>query len=107
MLEKIGRNPLFHLAKTYWRYAAGRRRTLVFYVLLADVAVLVSLTSPLIMGRVMNAIQSLSGEERLAQVEKLLLLWVGVGFLFWSLHGQRRLDHKIVSLPMRWHKDHH
>ena len=124
MFKKLANNPLCHLVSVMWRHAEGSRRTIVVYTLMAVCAVLVSLMFPLVMAKVMNAVEKESGGALLSTSGLYLVLSVVVGVSFWAFHGPSRvietilgyeirrtmqvsLFRKVTLMPMRWHKTHH
>ncbi|MCB0336431.1 MAG: ABC transporter ATP-binding protein, partial [Bdellovibrionales bacterium] len=124
MLKSAKSNAIVHLAMVMWNYAKGYRRTVVVYVLLAIGAVCADLCLPLVIGKLMNAVQSLRGEALMTQAFWLCLAYVGIGFVFEVLHRPSRilevgvafrvkkamqsdLFRKVTKLPMRWQRDNH
>jgi ABC-type multidrug transport system fused ATPase/permease subunit len=107
-----------------WGYAEGSRKTIVLYTIMAIGAVLLSLVFPLVMAKVMNAIEKESGAALLSSSGRLLVLAVMIGISFQALHGPSRvletvlgyeirrmmqvsLFRKVTLMPMSWHKTHH
>ena len=107
-----------------WRHSKGRRHTVLLYLTLSVLAIGVQLVLPLVMARLMDNLQALSGAALADETRRLLSLHVALGFLFWFLHGPSRalevgiafqikyafqegLMKRVTRLPMRWHKDHH
>jgi ATP-binding cassette, subfamily B, bacterial len=121
---KLTNNPICHLVSVMWGYAEGSRKTIVMYTIMAIGAVLVSLVFPLVMAKVMNAVEKESGAALLSSSGQFLVLVVLVGVSFWALHGPSRvfetilgyeirrimqvsLFRKVTLMPMSWHKTHH
>lgn len=124
MKKTMQRNAIAHLATVMWRNAEGCRGWVVLYAVMAALAVLAGLVCPLVIAKLMNAVQTLSGDALVERSEWLLGLYVLLGLLFWALHGparviettvaftvkrafQTRLFRKVTALPMSWHRDHH
>lgn len=117
-------NVFVHLVSIMWRHSRGHRFGVVAYLSLSIFAIVVQLMTPLVMAQLMNSLQLFSGEALANEAKRLLLIYVGLGFLFWFLHGPSRLletaiaykvKHafqdwmmkRVTSLPMKWHKDNH
>jgi len=115
---------LFHLCRALWRHARGHHRGVVVYMSMSILAVLVQLAAPLLMARLMDAVQQLKGPELAAQAWQLLGLYALTGVIFWCLHGPSRvmetsiafhikrafqvsLMEKVTALPVSWQRDHH
>lgn len=124
MVSKRKQNAIVHCAVKMWENAAGNRANVVLYVALAIGAVLVGLASPLLIGRLMNAVQSQNGTELLKTSATLLFSYALLGVIVWALHGPSRvmesvnafivkrefqttLFKKVTLLPMSWHRAHH
>lgn len=124
MFKKLSNNPICHLVSVMWRHAKGSRGTIVGYTIMAVAAVLVSLVFPLVMAKVMNAVEKESGAALLSTSGQYLVLVVLVGVSFWAFHGPSRvfetilgyeirrimqvsLFRKVTLMPMSWHKTHH
>ena len=123
-MKRLQSNAIVHLAVMLWRSAAGFRRWVVLYALLAGAAVLVALAAPLVMAQVIQAVQTLSGAALVERTEWCLLVYVSLGVLFWMLHGpsrviettiafrvkrvlQTELFRKVTALPLSWQRLHH
>lgn len=118
-------NPLVHLVRTAWAHAAGHRGRFVLYVVLSSTSLGIVLTEPYLIGRMLNAMQSIDDRDRLwSQLLFYLACYIGIQVGFWSLHGpsrvierdlayrirteyQMRLFNIVLALPVQWHKDHH
>lgn len=124
MFKKLSNNPICHLVSVMWRHAEGSRGTIICYTIMAVAAVLVSLVFPLVMAKVMNAVEKESGAALLSTSGQYLVLVVLVGVSFWAFHGPSRvfeailayeirrimkvsLFRKVTLMPMNWHKTHH
>lgn len=108
-----------------WRYAKGRRRSLVLFVVLFLIANSLYLLEPFVIGQLLNAIQQTSvGPETSSTLLWLFLAMIGVSVGFWFFHGPARVleqdigfhirahfvDHLyriLMRLPIQWHRDHH
>lgn len=124
MFHRMKNNPVVNLLRVMWLNARGKRGWMVAYMLFASLAIVVDLSRPLIIAELMNAVQFLRGEELIERATFLLALFVGLGVLFWLLHGpsrfvetvmayviksrhQSKLFRKITELPTKWHRDNH
>src|SRR5882672_3974921 len=114
------------VAKLYaalWRHAEGRRRQVVFFVVLLVLAQVVRLTIPWFFGEAVNALQ-VYGMGGLTQARNDLLLMLAAVGVAWTMHGPARiverftalvvrerfadtLHAKALALPVRWHEQHH
>lgn len=124
MFKKLTHNPICHLVSVMWRHAEGARGTIITYTIMAIGAVLISLVFPLVMAKVMNAVEKESGAALLSTSGQYLALVVLLGVSFWALHGPSRvfetilgyeirrvmqvsLFRKVTLMPMSWHKTRH
>jgi ATP-binding cassette subfamily B protein len=124
MFKVLLRNPIAHLTIIMWKHAEGSRRWVVLYSVMAVLAIMVSLLAPLIMAKVLDAVQRLHGDELISFSTQYLGIYLSIGVAFWFLHGPSRvietvmgfhvkrafqmaLFHKVTSLPMSWQKSHH
>jgi ATP-binding cassette subfamily B protein len=116
-------NPIVYLARVLWRFSEGNRKKVVLYLTLLVIANIIGLTSPLIVGYLLNTIQ----QEGLTNLPKLIaisLLFLVPPIGFWLFHGPARiievknaflaranfrkyLVDGIMALPIAWHTDHH
>ncbi len=109
------------LFRVVWRLAADRRRTQVLYLALFVVAQLISLCQPLVVGALLNAVQTNAGWPALWP---LLVLLFGMELGFWIFHFPARVIERqlafhlrvafreemtraVCELPMKWHRAHH
>lgn len=124
MKEKRG-NVLVNLVRTEWRYLGNRKKMFVFYTVLFVISNLVALSTPLIIGLIFNSIQeTITTDYELNRLIFQISILLFVNIAFWIFHGSARvLEQKtgffvyrnytndkirnILSLPLKWHKDHH
>ncbi|CAN5530179.1 ABC transporter ATP-binding protein [soil metagenome] len=116
-------NPYFALLGTCWKFAyQEKRRYIIIYSLFIGANLIIAMT-PIIYGWFINGLQK-------EGVNYLKYAWIyGISYLLlklleWSLHGPARimernlafkisqnfmedLYHKVLHLPLEWHKDHH
>jgi len=122
--ERSG-NPLVNVLKEEWKYLGDRRKQYVLYVILFSIAGLISLTTPLVIGLIFNSIQeNITSEQELNNLIYLIFLLLAIDVGFWIFHGAGRIleertgffvhrnfvmdkINKVLSLPTKWHKDHH
>ena len=122
MTNYPGRNFIF-LMRTAWRYAgADRSRMVLFYVLFLFANIHLSF-QPAVLAQLINVAQK-GGDGAMRWVLLLSLLYGGITFAFWVVHGPARvierrvafnvgrhfitnLYHVVTEMPLRWHKDHH
>lgn len=108
-----------------WRYSKGRRALLLVYVMMFMCANIVLLLEPVVIGKLLNAIQGINDLPSPAiTLGGLFALMIGIQFGFWIFHGPARviettgafhaknafanhLFQIVTSLPVQWHKDHH
>lgn len=115
----------FTLLRAGWKYAAGLRWRIVFYISLFILANAVWLFEPYVIGKILNAVQQ--SEHDPSAVHSILLslgLLAGLSLGFWMFHGPARVLERttafrvrlafkhhlfsvITALPMQWHRDHH
>lgn len=124
MISRFKRNPLMHLSITMWRYAKGRRVTVLLYATMAFAAIGVHLCEPLLIAAYMQKLQKLQSKELVSQSAFYLSLFFLLSVGFWILHGPSRLlensvafwvrakyrsilFQRVTPLPMKWHKDNH
>ncbi len=116
-------NPYLHLLREAWRYGEGRRGKIALAYVLFIAANLTLLAEPWVLGLTINEIQK-GGPDLLWRVLGYLWIFAGITLLFWLFHGTARVIERensfhtvtrfndtlfsgVMSLPMRWHKDHH
>ena len=118
-------NPLIYLFKKMWVYSKDNRGRLVLYIIMSIIASCVAALEPLIVGLLLNSLQTQGLNQ--TNLPHLLLL---LGFLplleivFWCFHGPSRvMENKnaflvranytnfllegTMALPVEWHTDHH
>lgn len=123
-------NPLIYLAKKVWRYSAGNRKNLILYLLMFVMANAVSLMTPLVFAKIMNAIQEIITKKQLLDSDGLLMLFLlmlllpVIQLVFWAFHGPARVMERknafivkanykkfllagTMAFPMEWHVEHH
>src|SRR6266436_4038973 len=123
MHDSLQAGSVAKLYATLWRHAEGRRRQVVFFVVLLVLAQVVRLTIPWFFGEAVNALQ-VHGMEGLPQARNDLLLMLAAVGVAWTMHGPARiverftalvvrerfadaLHAKALALPVRWHEQHH
>lgn len=123
-MKRLYKNAIVHLGATLWRYSEGRRSTVVLYALMSAVAMLLCLTPPLVIGKLLNVVQEGSKDELIGKSFALVAIFVALQAIFWAFHGPSRvmetinsfavrrafqgaLFRKVTALPTRWHKAHH
>lgn len=112
-----------HLLKTTWDHCPTKKwRFFVIYGMFLC-ANLVMLIEPLLFGKVVDIIQ-LGGTNMLPNLLQTLLLFIGLELIFWAIHGPARVIERqlafdvsqsfqstlfqgLLSLPLKWHNDHH
>lgn len=117
------RNPYFSLLKTAWKFARQeKRRYVLIYSLFIGANIAVAM-NPLLYGWFIDAIQR-KGSDVLSFAWIYALAYLGLRLVEWSFHGPARvmerqlafnvsrnfledLFHKVLHLPVKWHKDHH
>lgn len=121
----MSNNPLFYLVRILWKYSAGNHTAVIAYVMLSIISWLSWLVIPIVIGNVLNAIQTDGiGDVRLASLIIPLLLIPGLTALSWCFHGPSRLMEQrnafmarakykeylvegVLALPAEWHTNHH
>src|SRR5438874_7776703 len=123
MHDSLQAGSVAKLYATLWRYAEGRRRQVVLFVVLLVLAQIVRLTIPWFFGEAVNALQT-RGMEGIVQARNDLLLMLAAVGVAWTMHGPARilerftalvvrerfadaLHVKALALPVRWHEQHH
>lgn len=118
-------NPLLVLFGMSWRYAP-RRQNIIWYWLMFFVANIFSIVcQPLVLAHVMDVVQK---EGVTHENFGAILFFLGsiliIDILFWAFHGPARLIERanafgnrmnyrkyllggVMSLPLRWHSEHH
>lgn len=119
-------NPLVYLFSKTWRYSEGNRENVVlFWTMFVCSQLMWVFARPFIFAKIMNTVQSQGiTRESMPTLLSLLVLAVLTTVLTWSLHGparyleeanafgvrinyRRHLLKGIMTLPMRWHNEHH
>lgn len=124
MFKKFKNNAICHLISVMWKHGEGYRLRIVLCTAAAVCAVLLTLMFPLVMSKVMNAIEVQQGDALVATTGKYLLVYMVVSFSFLLVHAPSRvietvvgyevrrvmqvsLFRKVTLMPMSWHKSHH
>jgi ABC-type multidrug transport system fused ATPase/permease subunit len=124
MFKKLNNNAICHLISVMWKHGEGYRLRIVLCTAAAVCAVLLTLMFPLVMSKVMNAIEVQQGDALVATTGKYLLVYMVVSFSFLLVHAPSRvietvvgyevrrvmqvsLFRKVTLMPMSWHKSHH
>jgi len=117
-------SPIPFMTRTMWKFSERAKKRVVLYSVLFIVADVIILLEPLLIAMILNTVQT---GVTAANLNYVLML---VGFLlvlelgFWAFHGtariieqrnafrvranyKRRMLDGTMSLPMRWHTEHH
>jgi len=117
--------PTAFLIKRFWTYSKGNRDKVILYVTLFVFANSIAFLSPLVVGWMLNIIQS-EGVSK-ANINTLLFiasLFVIIQMAFWVFHGPARVIERknafyvksqykkylvdgTLDLPAEWHANHH
>lgn len=118
-------NPIIYLAKETWKFSKGNRKSVALYFLMFIIADSLILLEPLIVANLLNIIQEVGlNESTIFEVVKTLSYLVGIYIVFWIFHGPARVIEAknaflvranyrkylldgVMSLPAKWHTDHH
>ena len=125
MFKTLLNNPLIYLARMVWRYSEGNRRVVILYACLSALASAVWALEPLIVGYMLNVIQTKGFQgENARTIIALLFSFFAIDAIGWGLHGPARMlemrnaffaranyrKHLLsgtLALPIEWHTDHH
>jgi ABC-type multidrug transport system fused ATPase/permease subunit len=116
-------NPYWSLMRTAWHYARDQRRHYVLIYAMFLASNVLSAFEPIIWGWFINALQR-DGVQAMVAAGWYVAAYLGIHFSFWLLHGPARiveqklafqlsgnflddLYRKVLSLPVKWHQDHH
>ena len=118
-------NPVIYLTRTMWKYSKGNRKNVIIYFTMFMIANILNLIEPLIIAKILNTIQT---EGLTAANLNIILIYISLfvvlSILFWLFHGPARVlefsnafkvraNYKrylldgTMSLPAKWHTDHH
>lgn len=118
-------NPLIYLFQKMWRYSEGNRKNVVLYISMSVIASFISALEPLIVGLLLNSLQTQGlNQSNLPHLFLLLGLLPLLEIVFWCFHGPSRvMENKnaflvranytnfllegTMALPVEWHTDHH
>lgn len=118
-------NPYLSLLATAWRYARQERRRYVLVYTMFAGANIVFAAYPIIYGWLIERIQTGGAAANvLRDASVYAAIYLALKFAEWCLHGPARLMerqlafnlsrnfleekfHQAVSLPVKWHQDHH
>ncbi|TAE58271.1 MAG: ABC transporter ATP-binding protein, partial [Bacteroidetes bacterium] len=117
------RNAYGNMLRTAWKYAGKERSRYVLIYSLFACSNLVFAIEPIVWGVFINALQQ-NDSNALYNTGIYLVLYVLLRVADWAFHGPGRvmerelaftlsrnyLDemyHKVLSLPVKWHQDHH
>ncbi|MBK7865489.1 MAG: ABC transporter ATP-binding protein [Archangiaceae bacterium] len=112
-----------NLLQVVWRLAADRRKTQLGYLGLLVIAQSLALCQPLVIGELLNTVQT-AGSASWPKVWPMLVLLFALELGFWCFHGPARvierqlafrirvkfreqLTRAVTELPMKWHRAHH
>ena len=119
------KNPVFVLVSHLWKFSIDNRAAVVLYAVMFFCANTISLASPYLISRAINAIQfDPTSPTLLFQVFSNLSLTFLAAVLFWVFHGPARtierrnafmvgknfkteMIRRVLALPAGWHQDHH
>ena len=119
------KNPLVFLTRMLWRYSAGNRRMVVLYAAMSVAGNLIWSLEPLVVGLLLNEVQTKGvSEANTGYLILLLLAFLMVDVVSWGFHGPARVlemknaffvkaNYKkallegTMGLPIEWHVDHH
>ena len=118
-------NPVIYLTRTMWKYSKGNRKNVIIYFTMFMIANILNLIEPLIIAKILNTIQTEGlNAENINLIILYISLFVVLSILFWLFHGPARVlefsnafkvraNYKrylldgTMSLPAKWHTDHH
>ncbi len=118
-------NPVIYLTRTMWKYSKGNRKNVIIYFTMFMIANILNLIEPLIIAKILNTIQTEGlTADNLYIILSYISLFVVLSILFWLFHGPARVlefsnafkvraNYKrylldgTMSLPAKWHTDHH
>ncbi|MCK5594539.1 MAG: ABC transporter ATP-binding protein, partial [Candidatus Aenigmarchaeota archaeon] len=117
--------PVIYLTRTMWKYSKGNRKQVILYFTMFIIANILNLIEPLIIAKILNTIQTEGlNAENINLIILYISLFVVLSILFWLFHGPARVlefsnafkvraNYKrylldgTMSLPAKWHTDHH
>ena len=116
-------NPYWSLLRTAWQYAQGERRRYVLIYSMFLGSNLVYSLEPIVWGMYIDALQR-EGAQVIAETWWYVGVYLAIRFGDWAFHGPARilerqlafnlsrnfldeLYRKVLSLPVKWHQDHH
>jgi len=123
--NKKRKNPFVVLFKNEWKYLGSRRKIFLWYMFFFLIAGIISLMTPLLIGKIFNAVQEqITTEAELWHLIRMISLVLVIGIVFWLFHGVARIleqrsgfltakeytntkIERVLELPTKWHKDHH
>lgn len=123
-MSRFKKLPPALLLSTLWEHATGNRKRIVFFIACGLVAIGLELCMPLVIARLMNSFQTLSGEELTRSIIFSLGIIAAIEFGMWVFHGpsrivsqsvvfrakahfQNSLFKRVTLLSTRWHRNHH
>jgi ABC-type multidrug transport system fused ATPase/permease subunit len=117
--------PTSYMWRKMWRYSAGNRPRVVFYIALSVLANIVIFLQPLVVAYLLNTVQEEGvTSQNLTKLILICSLFVFLSVAFWLLHGpsrvietknafhvranyRRYLVEGVLALPPSWHTEHH
>jgi ABC-type multidrug transport system fused ATPase/permease subunit len=117
------RNPYISLLKTAWQFAHHEKKRYVLVYTMFIAANIIVAMNPLLYGWFVDSIQR-EGSQVLSYAWMYGACYMGLRLIEWAFHGPARvmerklafnvsrnfledLYHKVLHLPVKWHKDHH
>ena len=126
MIEKEKKsNPLWRVVKEEWRHLGDKKKIFFISMSLFTIAGIINLLNPLVIGLIFNSIQqSITSQADLRKLIYMICLLLAIEVGFWIFHGTGRIleqltgfyvhknytnskIHRVLELPVKWHKDHH
>jgi ABC-type multidrug transport system fused ATPase/permease subunit len=122
---KLEGEPTAFMLRRFWKFSKGNRHNVVIYAIMFVIANSISFLSPLVVGWLLDTIQT-EGVTA-ANIHKILLicsLFIVLQAAFWAFHGPARVIERknafyvraqykkylidgTLDLPAEWHASHH
>ena len=116
-------SPIVFMTRTVWRFSKTRKRVALYFALFV-ISDIILLLEPLLVAVLLNTVQAGVTAANINSILMIVGLFIALELGFWAFHGtarviennnafrvrasyKRHMFDGTMSLPMRWHTEHH
>jgi len=101
-VQTLQKEATLFLLGYYWRFSAGKRKTVILMVVLSSLARVTALLTPLIFAAFLNEIQASSiTEENFTKLVWIISSLIPLGLVFWLFHATSRVIERTHAFKVR------